>query len=282
MTWHELYEFTKENLKKIKKADFRTEAGIIFEHYFKMNRVSLLINGVETIENGAYEKVKEIISKREKNIPLQYILGFWEFMGLKFKVGEGVLIPREDTSVLVEESTKILSKKNSLCIADLCSGSGCVAISLDKKLNNSPKIYAVEISKKAFEYLKENIKINKSGVLPINADVFEVYKKFDDESLDAVVSNPPYVKNSEIESLAEEVKKEPILALSGGEDGLDFYKKICKFWISKLKRGGIMAFEIGAGQVEDVKKIMKMHGMEKIKSFKDINEITRVLIGVKK
>ena len=282
MTWHELYEFTKENLKKIKKADFRTEAGIIFEHYFKMNRVSLLINGVETIENGAYEKVKEIISKREKNIPLQYILGSWEFMGLKFKVGEGVLIPREDTSVLVEESTKILSKKNSPYIADLCSGSGCVAILLDKKLNNSPKIYAVEISEKAFKYLNENIKDNRSGVLPINADVFEIYKKFDDESLDAVVSNPPYVKNSEIEGLEEEVKKEPILALSGGEDGLDFYKKICKFWISKLKRGGIMAFEIGAGQAEDVKKIMKMNGFDEIKSFKDINEITRVLIGVKK
>ena len=282
MTWRELYDFTKENLKRIKKADFRAEAGIIFEHYFKMNRVSLLVNGGEDIENGAYEKVKKIISKREKNIPLQYILGYWEFMGLKFKVGEGVLIPRADTSVLVEESAKILSKKNSPYIADLCSGSGCVAISLDKKLNNNPKIYAVEISKKAFEYLNENIKGNKSSVVPVNADVFEVYKKFDDESLDAVVSNPPYVKNSEIEGLEEEVKKEPILALSGGEDGLDFYKKICKFWIPKLKRGGVMAFEIGVGQFKDVKKIMEMHGIEKIKSAKDINEITRVLIGVKK
>ena len=282
MTWRELYDFTKENLKRIKKADFRAEAGIIFEHYFKMNRVSLLVNGGEDIENGAYEKVKKIISKREKNIPLQYILGYWEFMGLKFKVGEGVLIPRADTSVLVEESAKILSKKNSPYIADLCSGSGCVAISLDKKLNNNPKIYAVEISKKAFEYLNENIKGNKSSVVPVNADVFEVYKKFDDVSLDAVVSNPPYVKNSEIEGLEEEVKKEPILALSGGEDGLDFYKKICKFWIPKLKRGGVMAFEIGVGQFKDVKKIMEMHGIEKIKSAKDINEITRVLIGVKK
>ena len=203
-------------------------------------------------------------------------------MELKFKVGEGVLIPREDTSVLVEESAIILSKKNSPCIADLCSGSGCVAISLDKKLNNNPQIYAVEISKKAFEYLNENIKDNKSSVVPVNADVFEVYKKFDDESLDAVVSNPPYIKNSEIKSLAEEVKKEPILAFSGGEDGLDFYKKICKFWVSKLKRGGMMAFEIGAGQAEDVKKIMKMNGFDEIKSFKDINEISRVLIGVKK
>ena len=201
MTWHELYEFTKENLKKLKKADFRTEAGIIFEHYFKMNRISLLLNGGEEAEDGAYEKIIEISSKREKNIPLQYILGMWDFMGFKFKVGEGVLIPREDTSVLVEESLKILSEKINPQIADLCSGSGCVSILLDKKINKNSKIYAIEISKKAFEYLKENVEINKSNVVPVNADIFEVYKNFDDESLDAVVSNPPYIKNSEIEKL---------------------------------------------------------------------------------
>lgn len=281
MTWHELYEFTKENLKKLKKADFRTEAGIIFEHYFKMNRISLLLNGGEEAENGAYEKIKEIISKREKNIPLQYILGMWDFMGFKFKVGEGVLIPREDTSVLVKESFKILSKKISPQIADLCSGSGCISVALDKKLNNNPKIYAFEISKKAFEYLKENIKINKSNVVPVNADIFEVYKNFDDESLDAVISNPPYIKNSEIEKLEEEVKKEPILALDGGKDGLEFYKKICKFWFCKLKIGGIMAFEVGYEQFEDVKKIMQVHGFKGIKGAKDINGITRVVIGIK-
>ena len=282
MTWFELFKFTKESLKKIKKADFRTEAGIIFEHYFKMDRISLLLNGQNNIEIGAYEKIKEIIFKREKNIPLQYILGSWEFMGLKFKVGEGVLIPREDTSVLVEESVKVLSIKSSPKIVDLCSGSGCVAITLDKKLSNNSKIYAVEISKKAFEYLKENIRINKSNVLPINSDVFEFYKKIDDESLDAVVSNPPYIKNSEIENLEEEVKKEPILALAGGKDGLDFYKKICKFWACKIKFGGIMAFEIGAGQFEDVKKIMQLYGFKKIIGSKDINEIVRVVIGIKK
>lgn len=282
MTWFELFKFTKESLKKIKKADFRSEAGIIFEYYFKMDRVSLLINGQENIKMGAYEKVKEIISKRGKNIPLQYILGSWEFMGFKFKVGDGVLIPREDTSVLVNESVKVLNKKIRPYIVDLCSGSGCVAILLDKILTNNPQIYAVEISKKAFEYLEENIKINKSNILSINADAFEIYKKFDDESLDAVVSNPPYIKKFEIENLEEEVKQEPILALNGGEDGLDFYKKICKFWFPKLKCGGVIAFEIGKGQFKDVKKIMQLYGFGEIRGVKDINEIIRVIIGIKK
>lgn len=281
MTWWELYEITLRTLKDMGNDCFRSDADNIFRYCFNMNKTQIVLNKDKEIILTEKNKISEILEKRKMHIPLQYILGTWNFMDLEFKVGDGVLIPREDTSVLVNESVNFLSDESFPKIIDLCSGSGCVAIALEKILKNSPKIYGVEISEKAFKYLKENIKEHSSKVTAINEDIFTVYEKFDDCFFDAIISNPPYIKTSDVKNLQLEVQFEPILALDGGRDGLDFYKEICECWAPKLKKGGLLAFELGIGQFEDVKKLMLHKGFENIKGIKDINDIDRVITGVK-
>ncbi len=281
MTLWEMYQKTNKILSQCLGGSSKSEVDIIFNYLFKMDRVQIILNKNRELKSEEEKKILEIIEKRKKRIPLQYIMKMWEFMGFEFIVGEGVLIPREDTSVLVKESADFLSKKTSPKIVDLCSGSGCIAIALEKILKNAPEIYGIEISKKAFSYFKKNIKKHKSKTIAINEDIFKAYKNFDDNSLDAVISNPPYIKTSDINDLQPEVKFEPIIALDGGEDGVSFYKEICKNWVSKLKNNGLLAFELGQNQFENVKKIMLDSNLKNIKIIKDINNIERVVTGVK-
>ncbi len=282
MTLWEIYVSADKILKDLKNECFRSDVDHIFKYCLNMDKTQLILNKDKKIKPEDKEKILKIVEKRKKHIPLQYILGNWSFMGLEFKIGDGVFIPRDDTNVLVSESADFLGEKNSPKIADLCSGSGCIAITLEKILKTSSQIYAVEISEKAFEYFKENIKNHESKVVAINEDIFTACEKFSDCSLDAVISNPPYIKTSELDYLQPEVKFEPALALDGGKDGLDFYKKICKCWVPKLKKGGFLAFEIGIGQFEDVKKLMLDKNLKYIKGIKDINNIDRVITGIKK
>ena len=281
MTWAEVYKKAESILKREYKDTYKYEIYSILKHCFNISKIDLIMKKDEAVEPEVQKKLFDIIKLRTEHVPLQYILGYWYFMDLKFKVGEGVLIPREDTEVLVKKSLDYLQNVESPKIIDLCSGSGCVAISVKKNLGEKSEVYAAELSQIAFSYLQENIFLNECKVTAINGDVFKISSDFQDEFFDAVISNPPYIKTGDLSCLQEEVKKEPRLALEGGEDGLYFYKNICKTWIPKLKSGGMIAFEVGFDQAQDVKTIMENYGIKAIRIFKDINNIDRAVIGQK-
>ena len=281
MTWSEVYKKAESILKREYKDTYKYEIYSTLKYCFNISKIDLIMKKDEAVEPEVQKKLFDIIKLRTEHVPLQYILGYWYFMDLKFKVGEGVLIPREDTEVLVRKSLDYLQNVESPKIIDLCSGSGCVAISVKKKLDKKSEVYAAELSKIAFSYLQEYIFLNECKVTAINGDVFKISSDFQDEFFDAVISNPPYIKTGDLSCLQEEVKKEPRLALEGGEDGLYFYKNICKTWIPKLKSGGMIAFEVGFDQAQDVKTIMENYGIKAIRIFKDINNIDRAVIGQK-
>ncbi len=281
MTIKELYNFICKEFENAKIEDYKCEIEYIFEKYFGLTKSGMIIKFDDIVSEQAKIDLLKILDKRKDGIPLQYILGIWEFMGLEFNVGSGVLVPRDDTTVLVQESYKYVSKLKNPKIIDLCSGTGCIAIALDKNLKNSPEIYGVEKSKKAFKYLSKNVEFHKSKIECINADIFEIYSNFRDDFFDIIISNPPYIKSCDIRTLQKEVKKEPLMALDGGKDGLYFYRKISDLWTSKLKFGGMIAFEIGIGQSSQVSEILINHNFKNIQVIKDINSIDRVVTGIK-
>ena len=197
----------------------------------------------------------KLIKKLKSGIPLQHITHLQEFMKMNFYVDEDVLIPRPDTEVLVEEVIKIAEKINAKKILDLCTGSGAIAVSLAKYIKNS-EITAVDISDKALRIAKKNAIDNEveNQITFIESDLFEKVRK---EKFDIIVSNPPYIKKSDINYLSQEVQKEPQIALDGGYDGLDFYRKISYQAIDYLKFGSYLCFEIGYDQKEEVLEILK-------------------------
>lgn len=282
MTWKEFYNEAVRRLNEAGIEENKSEADIIFDYCFNMNKLKIILHGDEKLPESLIDKLDEVVSKRKKGIPIQYILGEWNFRNLRFKVGEGVLVPRDDTNILIDVSVGFLNSKKNPCVIDLCSGSGCVAVSIERELKlKNTEIFGVELSKKAFEYFKSNAEINCSNVKAINGDILKIYSEFCDEKFDAIVSNPPYIRTDEISKLQKEVKFEPRMALDGGKDGLYFYKNICRNWIPKLKVGGMIAFEIGLGQENEIKKFMEESGIGCIKFYKDINNIIRVVSGIK-
>lgn len=236
----------------------RLKTKLIFENVLKKKREYIEVHLNEKIDKKQEEKIRLDIQKLCENEPIQYILGKQEFMGFEFKVNENVLIPRSDTEVLVLEILEIIKKEKSISkILDLCTGSGAIAISLAKILKNNKNIvfFASDISKKALEVAKENNILNLTKVKFVESDLFE---KFDiDKKFDLIVSNPPYIESKVIEKLEENVKKEPIIALDGGIDGLDFYKKIIKDAKKYLNDNGYLCFEIGYNQKESVINILE-------------------------
>mgnify|MGYP000122794709 FL=1 len=208
---------------------------------------------------------------------MQYILGEWSFMGFDFKVGRGVLIPRDDTEVVVNLCIDFLENRTDKKTVDLCSGSGAIAVALDKI--SGAKVTAVEIDETAFSYLETNVKENNSSVKPVMADALEICKTFADGELDLIVSNPPYIKSADIETLQKEVRLEPRLALDGGEDGCDFYREIVSRWSRKLKKGGALAFELGENQADAVKALMTDKGFSDFKISLDFGGVQRAIIG---
>ena len=190
---------------------------------------TLLENGIENPRFEAKElynafsgeELKKAIERRIKGEPLQYILGEWEFYSLPFIVGEGVLIPRPETELLVDLALKYATKESK--IIDLCSGSGAIAIAIAK--NTGASLFALEKYEKALNYLEKNIALNKANVKVIKEDLFNFEPS---EKFDIIISNPPYIKKADLASLQKEVRFEPMTALDGGEDGLIFYRHIAK------------------------------------------------------
>lgn len=280
VTIAQIIKNSEEILKNNNIESFSFDTRCIVEDVLNMNFQLILLNSSKEISEDDEKKISEMIKKRAENYPLQYILGEWEFYGLPFKVGEGVLIPRQDTETLVDTVLEYCKNKSEIKIIDLCSGSGCIAITLEKNTLNSD-VYAVEISDNAYKYLDENISLNNSSVKAVKGDVLSEKTALLFENADIIVSNPPYLTKEDMENLQKEVSFEPEKALFGNNDGLEFYRLIPKIWNKCLKKGGLMAFEIGIGQENDVIEFMKQNGFVNIETQKDLAGIVRVVCGVK-
>ena len=224
-------------------------------------------NEFETDKSLEYEFISRI-EKRKKHIPLQYIINKQNFYGLDLYVNESVLIPRYDTENIVDCIVKDFEGSKDISVLDLCTGSGCIAISLKK--NGFEKVFALDISDKALEVAKHNAYIHNADITFIKSDLYKELPN--DIRFDLIVSNPPYIRTGEIEKLDDEVKDfEPKLALDGGKDGLDFYKKILNLSKDFINKNGSLYFEIGYDQAKDVGDIAKKEGYYNIKIIKDLS-----------
>lgn len=274
-----LYNMIRSKLSNAGVFSPAFESFMIINYVFKKNYIDLKD---DDITEEKINTINLILQKRAEKYPLQYIVKNWSFFGLEFNIGEGVLIPRNDTEVLVEVGINLIKEKTNPVIVDLCSGSGCVAISLSNEVPNA-KVYAIEKSEEAYKYLEQNVKSNKTfNVKPILADLNTVVNDFKDLSIDLIISNPPYIKTSDIPNLQKEVKFEPAMALDGGMDGLDFYRIITKLWKKKLKPSGLVIFEVGVNQSQDVLNIMSLMNFCNLECWKDLNGINRVISGKNK
>ena len=251
------------------------EARLLIESATGMSRAAQIACADKELD--CEQALLELAEKRAKRYPLQYILGSWSFMGIELKVGEGVLIPRDDTEVLVDLCLGYLKDVESPRAVDLCAGSGAIGIALNRLANAS--VTAVELSDRAYYFLLQNIK--NTDITPLKGDVTECYNSFEEEYFDLIVSNPPYIKTDELKTLQPEVGFEPETALDGGADGLVFYREITRLWTPLLKKGGAMAFELGEGQAEPVAAMLERHGYSDIKTALDLGGTKRAIIAVK-
>ena len=259
----------------------RLDVETLLQKVLGVDRLYILLNLERVLSEDEEQLFNKFINERLNNRPIAYIVGNREFMGLDFFVKEGVLIPRPDTEVLVEEVIELAKKKDAKNILDIGTGSGAITVSLAKYLENV-KVTSVDISDIALEIGKRNAISNEvdDRINFVKSDLFTNIDK--ETKFDIIVSNPPYIKREVIDTLDKQVKDyEPYNALEGGEDGLDFYRQITKESIDYLKQGGILAYEVGHDQAEDVSEIMKSYGYTKIYKKKDIQGIDRVVIGFK-
>lgn len=272
----DLIEQATKFLEGAKVSDAQIDSWLLAEYVFGINKTQYYINPNMEVAKEKADKYMALVNKRADKIPLQHITGCQEFMGFNFKVNEKVLIPRQDTELLVEQAVDYIGE-NKMKVLDMCTGSGCIAISIYKLCDNA-KVTAVDISEEALKIAKENNRTNGSNVTFIKSDLFENVEG----EFDVIVSNPPYIRTSEIESLMEEVKlHDPMIALDGSEDGLKFYREIIKKANDYLKKNGIIFFEIGCDQGESVPQILKEYNFKDIKVLKDLPGNDRVVIGRK-
>ncbi len=279
MTARELFRQCRRRLEaaKIDSPDF--DSLQLLSHFLGFDRAALALRGGEEVPPEKEAVLFHALGERENRRPLQYILGEWEFMGLSLKVGEGVLIPREDTAVLVEAALSRLREQKAPRGVDLCAGTGAVALGLCQSLPQA-WVTCVELSEKAFSFLEENTRrYPQCRVACQRGNVLEVPRGFSLGSLDFLVSNPPYIAEGELPGLQEEVQKEPALALNGGADGLTFYRAIAKLWLPLLKPGGCFALEIGETQAEAVTAIFAAQGGTDLLVHKDLAGLNRAVSG---
>ena len=257
------------------------EAELVLTHVLNCDRLSLYLNKDVALGKDKSTAVLGILKRRISGEPLQYILGKCEFMGIEFKVDKRVLIPRPETEILVESIIEELNlNKISPKILDLGTGSGCIAVSLAKLI---PKaiIWASDISGEVLKLASENSVLNKVKVKFLQADLFSS-PELNGEKFDLIVSNPPYIQVSQLDCLAKEISFEPILALRAGIDGLDFYRKIISQAEVYLNNDGILAFEVGFDQAEDVYVMFLKEKFRDLKIINDYNNIKRVVLAKKR
>lgn len=282
MEYQELYKIGFAQLADNEIAEAALDARLLLEFVCNTNRNDLLVHGEREVEKEKEEKYLELIRIRSNHIPLQHITGVQDFMGLEFTVNENVLIPRQDTEILVEEVLKELH--DGMSVLDMCTGSGCILVSLLFFTNNC-RGTGVDLSEKALEVAKKNadkLLADRMGYGDMSYEFLasNLFEKVEGK-YDRIVSNPPYIRSDVIPSLMPEVKNhEPIMALDGAEDGLYFYREIISQSIPHLNGGGILYFEIGYDQGEAVSSLMAEAGFKEIQVIQDYAGLDRVVYGM--
>ena len=273
MTLREALTLGKDLLKKSEIEEYETDAWLLLEAACECTRNDLFLRGNEPLLEEKEMLYKEYLEKRQKRIPVQHIVGVQCFMGLDFFVTPDVLCPRLDTEVLIEEALKRIKPGSS--ILDMCTGSGCIILSLLHYAKDCVGT-AADLSEKALAVAKRNAKKLEKECTFIHSDLFEnIEGRFD-----VIVSNPPYIATKEIETLSPEVRDhEPHMALDGMEDGLFFYRKIVSASKDFLNPEGWLCFEIGYDQGEAVSDMMKKTGYQEVQVIKDLAGLDRVVIG---
>ena len=274
MEYRKLYDRGVSLLSEVKIEEAALDARLLLEEICGTDRNDLLVHGDRLVTEEQYNCYINYIDMRRRHIPLQHILGYQEFMGLKFKVTPDVLIPRQDTETLVEEVMRNLH--DGMHILDMCTGSGCILLSLLRYSNDCVGV-GCDLSEKALKVARENARELSLEAEFIQSDLFEnVCGKYE-----IIVSNPPYIPSGEISTLMEEVKDhDPLLALDGREDGLYFYREIIKKAGQYLHPGGMLFLEIGCSQAEDVCRYMKEADYKEVAVCKDLAGLDRVVSGV--
>lgn len=280
MTARETLDRIRVSLKEAGIEEFEYESWIFLEWIFGIRRADYYMdpNGMLNPEKEAF--LEEVLDKRIRRVPLQYLMGSCEFMGYPFFVDERVLIPRQDTECLVEKAVELIrdsqrNGKEAPQVLDLCTGSGCIGISI-KKLCPKAVVTLSDVSEGALEVAARNADALEAEVSLIQSDLFEKIRG----KYDYIISNPPYIPTKVIEGLMPEVRDyEPHLALDGTADGLFFYRKIVQEAEKYLKEGGVLLFEIGQEQGADLTEIMEKQGFAQIKIWKDLAGLDRVVMG---
>jgi release factor glutamine methyltransferase len=260
------------------------DAESALSHCLGIERVILYRDNPE-ISDEMNMQIDALIKRRTGREPLQYILGYTEFYGLRIKVGPGVLIPRPETELLAEEAITTIAncklqvagedKDSSFFILDLCTGSGCIALALAKAFSDA-RVYGTDMSADALGYAKENAGLNNiKNIIFLKGDLFKPIK---DMQFDMIVSNPPYIRENDMKLLQPEIRDwEPVAALDGGEDGLDYYRKIISGSGDYLKENAFLLIEIGMGQSESIREMAEDEGFDNIQILKDYAGIDRIV-----
>ena len=259
-------------------TDAEYDSFALLEYITGMDRTAYILNGSKSVPGDIAERYDAVIDRRSSHIPLQHITGQAWFYGRGFNVNSDVLVPRQDTEVLVSEALKVINAKDS--VLDMCTGSGCIIITLalEKKLGRA---LGADISEAALKVASGNReKLGADDVTFVKSNIFSDINVNDDELFDVIVSNPPYIATGEIETLTEEVRiHDPYIALDGLEDGLYFYREITQQSMNYIKSGGWLLYEIGCTQAHDVSDIMSEYGYSNIKVIKDLAGLDRVVMG---
>ena len=272
ITIEQLKKQGSDRLRDAGIAEADLDAAYLLEYVLHIDRMAFLMDKEKEVSSEDASRYMEQIEVRAKHIPLQHITGEQEFMGYSFFVNEHVLIPRQDTEVLVEQVAKLADGKRVL---DVCTGSGCIILSLDQ-LCNLTKAVGVDLSTEALKVARANGIRLDSSVEWIESDLFANVTG----TFDIIVSNPPYIETKVIDGLMEEVRcHEPMMALDGGEDGLYFYRKIVEESPKYLTNNGYLCFEIGYNQGEEVKALMEHAGFQECQVIKDLAGLNRVVMG---
>ncbi len=273
MNYTEAFLMGMQKLKEAQIGEAQLDARLLLEEVCGTDHNTLLCHGDREVSEAEEEQYRKALEQRAVHVPLQHLLGYQDFMGLRFQVNEHVLIPRQDTEILVEEAMRYLH--DGMRILDLCTGSGCILLSL-LHYSNDCEGTGVDISKEALQVAALNAEL-----LGIKADFFksDLYEKVTGK-FDLLVSNPPYIERKVIPTLMEEVREyDPYIALDGGEDGLDFYRRIIGGAQDYLKRGGQILMEIGSGQAQAVSELLREAGFKEIDVCRDFAGLDRVVSG---
>lgn len=276
MKVEELLKYGKFELEKNKIEDASIIAKILIQYVLKIDKNKIIIEKEKEVEKIKEEEYKKYIKEIVQGKPIQYIINNQEFMKLNFFVNENVLIPQPDTEILVEKVLEIVKKNMESKILDICTGSGAIGISLAYYINKA-KLTVADISSKALEISKINAKRNnvEEKIKFINSDMFEKIE----EKYNIIVSNPPYIKTNIIPTLDKQVQNEPYIALDGGKDGLKFYRILIDEAPKHLEKDGILIFEIGYDQKEDIENLVKENkNYKSMQVIKDLSQNDRVVI----